>query len=56
METLDCVLLDQLIPFILTVALASSISLYPVVLIAPAILQFSTTVNVRFDPSRVIPS
>ena len=33
--------LDQLIPFLITLCLASSISLYPVVLIAPALLQFS---------------
>ena len=33
--------LDQLIPFIVTLCLASSISLYPVILIAPALLQFS---------------
>jgi hypothetical protein len=31
----------QLLPFIITLCLASSISLYPIVLIAPALLQFS---------------
>lgn len=35
--------LDQLVPFILTLCLASSISLYPVVLLVPALLQFSKT-------------
>ncbi|CAF4444756.1 unnamed protein product, partial [Adineta steineri] len=33
--------LDQLLPFIITLCLASSVSLYPIVLIAPALLQFS---------------
>ncbi|CAF0780998.1 unnamed protein product [Adineta steineri] len=31
----------QLLPFIITLCLASSVSLYPIVLIAPALLQFS---------------
>ncbi|CAF4309690.1 unnamed protein product [Rotaria sp. Silwood2] len=33
----------QLLPFIVTLCLVSSISLYPVILIAPALLQFSKT-------------
>jgi GPI-GlcNAc transferase complex PIG-U subunit len=33
--------LDQLVPFIIALCLASSISLYPIILIAPALLQFS---------------
>jgi hypothetical protein len=38
---------DQLIPFIVTLCLASSISLYPIVLIAPALLQFSKNRDVN---------
>jgi len=37
----------QLIPFVVTLALTSSISLYPIVLIAPALLQFSSNSIVR---------
>lgn len=33
----------QLIPFILTLSLASSISLYPIVLLAPALIQLTKT-------------
>lgn len=32
---------SQLIPFVLTLSLASSISLYPIVLLAPALIQMT---------------
>jgi len=39
--------IGQLLPFIITLCLASSISLYPIVLIAPALLQFSKNRDVN---------
>jgi hypothetical protein len=50
---LEICYLDQLIPFIVTLCLASSISMYPVVLIAPALLQFSKNRDVSFAISKV---
>jgi hypothetical protein len=45
-----------LVPFIVTLCLASSISLYPIVLIAPALLQFSKNrdVNYFFDFEEIV--
>ncbi|CAF1097648.1 unnamed protein product [Adineta ricciae] len=45
----------QLIPFVVLLAVTSSISLYPVVLIVPALLQFSKTKTTSFSIMRALP-
>ncbi|CAF0937515.1 unnamed protein product [Adineta steineri] len=44
----------QLLPFILTLCLASSISLYPIVLIVPGLVQFSNNTNNKRSIIRIV--